>query len=441
MAIKSDGRDRAAARELQVGEPRARAAAAVHAAGRHRDGGRAARASTEATYAMLDAIGPIYRGAEPVVRRARAPATAGRSAATPRSRTRSPNNIVFQAGRRPRDRRDGAGLGLPLGARADDGDRAAERRAEAAVRPHGRAAGPRDRRDPARACRAPRSTARCARTTTSTASGRTGATTSGTRSASATTRARSSTAATTTEIRPGMVFTVEPGLYAAGARRLPPLRHGRRHRRRRRVADVLPARPREPDAPGVTDAAIRSSRSADVRRAAVAFYAARRSAPSQRAASGSRRADRAPGRRGARDRRRQPRSACRDRGAASSARRARRRAGRARRVRDRASSVDDPDASRARRAVAAGGARRLFAGRRPAVRHAAGPRRRPVRPPLADRNAGSRTTKEPPLRRPLRRIDKSAATYSPGRLPSEYHRPWRGLTSLFGMGRGVSPPV
>ena len=45
------------------------------------------RASTEATYAMLDAIGPIYR-AQSRGSRARSPATAGRSGATPRSRTR-----------------------------------------------------------------------------------------------------------------------------------------------------------------------------------------------------------------------------------------------------------------------------------------------------------------------------------------------------------------
>ena len=36
-----------------------------------------------------------------------------------------------------------------------------------------------------------------------------------------------------TPIEPGMVFTIEPGLYAARRRRVPPLRHRRRHARRR----------------------------------------------------------------------------------------------------------------------------------------------------------------------------------------------------------------
>ena len=45
------------------------------------------RASNEATHAMLDAIGPIYRS-RASGSKARSPATAARSAATPRSRTR-----------------------------------------------------------------------------------------------------------------------------------------------------------------------------------------------------------------------------------------------------------------------------------------------------------------------------------------------------------------
>ena len=45
-----------------------------------------------------------------------------------------------------------------------------------------------------------------------------------------------------TEIRPGMVFTVEPGLYAPALGGVPPpFRHGCGNRRRRRMADVLPA--------------------------------------------------------------------------------------------------------------------------------------------------------------------------------------------------------
>ena len=54
-----------------------------------------------------------------------------------------------------------------------------------------------------------------------------------------------------TPIEAGMVFTIEPGLYADDHRRLPPLRHGRRHRRRHRHPHRLPERHREPHAPGL----------------------------------------------------------------------------------------------------------------------------------------------------------------------------------------------
>ena len=54
-----------------------------------------------------------------------------------------------------------------------------------------------------------------------------------------------------TEIKPGMVFTVEPGLVCGWARRVPAFRHGGCDGRRNRVPDVLPPRPREPDAAGM----------------------------------------------------------------------------------------------------------------------------------------------------------------------------------------------
>ena len=92
---------------------------------------------------------------------ARSPATAGRSAATRRSaRARQQHRLPGR--RRARHRRVGARLGLPLGARADDGHRPALGRAEALVRPHARAADTRDRDDPpGRSVRGGRS--RCAR--------------------------------------------------------------------------------------------------------------------------------------------------------------------------------------------------------------------------------------------------------------------------------------
>ena len=50
-----------------------------------------------------------------------------------------------------------------------------------------------------------------------------------------------------TPIEPGMVFTIEPGLYSSTDRRLPPLRHGARDRRRDRHPHRLPEGHREPD--------------------------------------------------------------------------------------------------------------------------------------------------------------------------------------------------
>ena len=54
-----------------------------------------------------------------------------------------------------------------------------------------------------------------------------------------------------TVVEPGMVFTIEPGLYPSRGRRLPPLGHGRRHARRDRHPHLVPEGHREPDHPGL----------------------------------------------------------------------------------------------------------------------------------------------------------------------------------------------
>ena len=58
-----------------------------------------------------------------------------------------------------------------------------------------------------------------------------------------------------TRVEPGMVFTIEPGLYSRHGRRLPALRHRRRHRRRDRHPHRVPERHREPHDPGLSAAA------------------------------------------------------------------------------------------------------------------------------------------------------------------------------------------
>jgi len=107
------------------------------------------RASTEATYAMLDAIGPLYRGQSPWFSGAVAGyrGQIGRNAAIPHA---LPNNIVFQAGDVLVTGATAPVWGYHSELERTDGDRAAGRRAEAAVRPHARATGSRDRRDPPR---------------------------------------------------------------------------------------------------------------------------------------------------------------------------------------------------------------------------------------------------------------------------------------------------
>ena len=107
------------------------------------------RASDEATTAMLQTLGPLYRGQNPVVRgRARRLSRPDRprlgDPACAREQRRLPG------GRRARDRGERGRVGLSLGAGADDGDRRAERRAAPAVRSHGGAPGHRLRGHQAR---------------------------------------------------------------------------------------------------------------------------------------------------------------------------------------------------------------------------------------------------------------------------------------------------
>ena len=169
------------------------------------------RASDEATFAMLDAIGEIYRAQSAFSSGAHAGyrGQIGRNSAIPHALA---GNLVFQAG-------DvlvtgaSAPSGVPVGAGADDVRRRAESTAGADVRAHGRAPGHRVRHDPPRRCLLRRRQGGPP-TTTRTTSGRTGATTQGMRSACATTRGPFLDSGDHTEIRPGMVFTVEPGLYS-----------------------------------------------------------------------------------------------------------------------------------------------------------------------------------------------------------------------------------
>ena len=106
------------------------------------------RATNEATFAMLDAIGEIYRaqsfrshGAHAGYR-----GQIGRNSAIPHALA---GNIVFEAGDVLVTGRERARLGLPLGARADDGHRRALGGAGADVRAHAGAPADRLRRDPA----------------------------------------------------------------------------------------------------------------------------------------------------------------------------------------------------------------------------------------------------------------------------------------------------
>ena len=240
LAIKSDGGARTAARELQVGEPRAHAAAALHAAGRVRDRGREPRVDgSDVRDARCDR--PALSRAEPWFSGAVAGyrGQIGRNAAIPHA---LPNNIVFQAGDVLVTGATAPVWGyhselertMVIGPPSDEQKRmfdhmlALQDLAIDAIRP-GR--------------RARRSTGSCGPTTRSTASGRTGGTTSGTRSA-ALPRGAVPRPRRPDRDPPGHGLHRRAGALRAGARRLPALGHGRGDGRRRRVADVLPARPR-----------------------------------------------------------------------------------------------------------------------------------------------------------------------------------------------------
>ncbi len=81
--------------------------------------------SNEATFAMLDAIGEIYRAQSFFIeRRARGLSRPDRPQLRDPTRARGKHRLP--GGRRTRDRCERAGMGLPLGARADDGDRRAD---------------------------------------------------------------------------------------------------------------------------------------------------------------------------------------------------------------------------------------------------------------------------------------------------------------------------
>ena len=228
------GRDRADPRERALVRARAPAAAGVLAAGRDRGRGepargprgdardaRGARRAYGGQQASSDGVSAGYRG-QIGLRSSWAHAVA--------------HNIEFQAGRRARHRDERADLGLQRRARAGDDHRPADRRDAPPLRPHRRRAAGRVRRAPARRHVRRRGRRRDALLR--------GATTSlpywrqhtghaiGLRNH----EAPFLDLGDHTPIEPGMVFTIEPGLYAADDRRLPPLRHRRRHARRDRAS-------------------------------------------------------------------------------------------------------------------------------------------------------------------------------------------------------------
>ena len=228
-----------------------RAPAGVLAPGCHRDRGEPARRARGDARAVRGA----RRRDRPdglVRRRLRRLPRADRAAQLVGARGRAQHRVP--AGRRARHRDERADLGLQRRARARDDHRPADRRDAAAVRPHrARSRTSRSARS-GRASPAPTSTAPSCATSRTTTCFRTGASTPATGSGCAITRRRSSTSATTRRIEPGMVFTLEPGLYSTGGRRFPPLGHRRRHGGWDRRAHRVSARPREPHDRSLNDA-------------------------------------------------------------------------------------------------------------------------------------------------------------------------------------------
>ena len=242
-------RDRADPRERPLVRARAPAAAGVHAARRDRGGGEPARRRTRRRSRCSRRSATRSAGSSDRTTASRR-ATAARSAPQRLgARDRAQHRVRARRHARHRDRR--AGVGLQRGARAGDGHRPAERRAAAALRPRGRRAAGRVRRaPPGRHVRRRRrrrhallrgATICCPywRQHTGHAIG-----------------LRNHEApfldlGDHTPVEPGMVFTIEPGVYDD---ELGGFRHsdtvvvtddGIEH------PDRLPERPREPDAPAV----------------------------------------------------------------------------------------------------------------------------------------------------------------------------------------------
>ncbi len=168
------------------------------------------RAGQEATLAMLEALGEVggmsssdgasagYRG-QIGLRSSWAHAVA--------------HNIEFQAGDVLVTETSAPIWGYNAELERAHDHRPADRRDAAALRPHGRRAAGRLRRDPAGRDLRRRGRRRHALLRGERPPAATGASTPATGSACETTRRRSSTSATRRRSSPGMVFTIEPGLY------------------------------------------------------------------------------------------------------------------------------------------------------------------------------------------------------------------------------------
>ena len=171
------------------------------------------RAGHEATLAMLEALGASFGGQQGSSDGASA-GYRGQIGLRSAWAHAVAHNIVFQAGDVLVTETARADLGLPRRARAGDDHRPAHRRDAPPLRPHGRRAAGRVRGVSARRHLRRRRRRRARATSRRTTSCRSGSSTPATRSGCATTRRRSSTSATTHAIEPGMVFTIEPGVYA-----------------------------------------------------------------------------------------------------------------------------------------------------------------------------------------------------------------------------------